>query len=77
MYPSREQLHTNSGDDALMSYSYELKKNLHRFCGNCGSSIFFDPRMNERGECGGPDLLGLNVSAFVPKLICGKFKSNH
>lgn len=62
MYPSREQLHINRGDGALKSYSFGPKKSLHKFCGECGSSVFFDPRMKERGEGGGLDLLGINVS---------------
>jgi hypothetical protein len=33
---------------------------LHKFCGSCGSSVFFDPRMNDLGEAP-PDLLSINV----------------
>ena len=32
------------------------------FCGKCGSSVFFDPRMKEFDEGGGLDVLGVNVS---------------
>lgn len=62
VYPSREQLHISSGEDLLKSYSFGSRKNLHKFCGQCGSSVFFDPRMKEFGEGGGLDLLGINVS---------------
>ena len=62
VYPSREQLRINSGEEALRSYSFGPKKNLHMFCGKCGSSVFFDPRMKEFDEGGGLDVLGVNVS---------------
>lgn len=62
MYPSREQLHLSSGEEALKTYSFGPKRNLHMFCERCGSSMFFDPRMKEFGEGGGLDLLGVNVS---------------
>ncbi|KAH6618809.1 Mss4-like protein [Boeremia exigua] len=64
VYPSREQLHITSGEDVLKSYAFGPKKNLHKFCGQCGSSVFFDPRMKEFGEGGGLDLLGINVRMF-------------
>jgi hypothetical protein len=71
VYPSREQLHITSGEDELKSYSFGPKKNLHMFCGKCGSSVFFDPRMKESGEGGGLDLLGINVSlvGFVENIF--------
>lgn len=69
VYPSREQLHINSGEDALKSYSFGPKKSLHRFCGECGSSVFFDPRMKEHGEGGRLDLLGVNVSSSLTALL--------
>lgn len=61
MYPERSQLHMKSGEEALKDYSFGVKRNLHKFCGRCGSSVFFDPRMEEFGEAP-PDLLGVNVS---------------
>ena len=51
-----------SGEDVLKTYTFGKKRNLHHFCGRCGSSVFFDPRMKEFGEGGGLDLLGVNVS---------------
>lgn len=62
VYPSREQLRINGGEELLKSYSFGPKKNLHMFCAKCGSSVFFDPRMREFDEGGGLDLLGVNVS---------------
>ena len=62
MYPSREQLHINGGHDALKDYLFGPKKSIHKFCGECGSSVFFDPRMKEHGEGEGLDLMGVNVS---------------
>jgi hypothetical protein len=49
------------GEAKLKDYSFGIKRNLHKFCGSCGSSVFFDPRMAEFGEAP-PDLLGVNVS---------------
>ncbi|KAF2036059.1 hypothetical protein EK21DRAFT_42016, partial [Setomelanomma holmii] len=42
VYPERSQLRMKSGDDALRDYSFGPKRNLHKFCGHCGSSVFFD-----------------------------------
>lgn len=60
VYPLREQVVMKSGEEALKSYSFGIKRNHHKFCGRCGSAVFFDPRMPEFGES--PDLLGVNVS---------------
>ncbi|KAF2629616.1 hypothetical protein BU25DRAFT_408882 [Macroventuria anomochaeta] len=65
VYPSREQLHISSGEETLKSYSFGPNRNLHMFCGRCGSSVFFDPRMKEFGEGRGLDLLGINVSLHL------------
>ncbi|KAF2465930.1 uncharacterized protein BDR25DRAFT_81122 [Lindgomyces ingoldianus] len=62
VYPLREQLKVTSGEDALKSYSFGRKMNQHKFCTNCGSSVFFDPRMKEQGY--NLDLLGINVRMF-------------
>lgn len=61
VYPDRSKVHMKSGEEALKNYSFGKGKNLHKFCAQCGSSVFFDPRMMEFGE-GPPDLLGINVS---------------
>jgi len=60
VYPERSHVQVKSGEDALKTYSFSVKRNLHKFCGNCGSSVFFDPRMGEFGKT--PDILGVNVS---------------
>lgn len=60
MYPERSQLQVKSGEEMLRDYSFGRKRNLHRFCGSCGSAIWFDPRMAEFGDAP-PDLLGVNV----------------
>ncbi|KAH7075873.1 Mss4-like protein [Paraphoma chrysanthemicola] len=65
VYPERSQLHMKSGEDALRDYSFGPKRNLHKFCRHCGSSVFFDPRMKEFGESPpAPDLLGVNIRMF-------------
>jgi hypothetical protein len=60
VYPERSQLQVKSGEEMLRDYSFGRKRNLHRFCGSCGSAIWFDPRMAEFGDAP-PDLLGVNV----------------
>ncbi|KAF2689486.1 hypothetical protein K458DRAFT_384125 [Lentithecium fluviatile CBS 122367] len=62
VYPLREQMVVKSGEEELRSYSFGIKRNLHKFCGRCGSAVFFDPRMLAFGES--PDLLGINVRMF-------------
>lgn len=54
-----------SGEDKLRDYSFGPKKLLHKFCTECGSSVWFDPRMMACGE-GPPDLLGINVRHVIP-----------
>lgn len=61
VYPERSQVHIKSGEEILNNYSFGIKRNLHEFCENCGSSVFFDPRMADFGEAP-PDLQGINVS---------------
>jgi hypothetical protein len=62
VYPERKQVHVKSGEGALKEYLFGVKRNLHRFCTGCGSSVWFDPRMAEF-EKGEIDLLGVNVSS--------------
>ena len=62
VYPNRDQLKMKSGEEALKTYAFGKMRNLHKFCGRCGSNVFFDPRMLEYGD--GPpglDFLGVNV----------------
>ncbi|KAH3910157.1 hypothetical protein HBI56_223020 [Parastagonospora nodorum] len=63
VYPERSRVHIKSGEEALKNYSFGAKRNLHKFCEKCGSSVFFDPRMDKFGEAP-PDLLGMNVSCL-------------
>ncbi|KAF2017296.1 hypothetical protein BU24DRAFT_147716 [Aaosphaeria arxii CBS 175.79] len=63
VYPLRAQFNLKSGDAALKTYSFGKMRNHHKFCGRCGSSVFFDPRLIELGD-GSPDLLGVNVRMF-------------
>ncbi|KAF2639361.1 hypothetical protein P280DRAFT_59867 [Massarina eburnea CBS 473.64] len=62
VYPLREHVVVQSGEEVLRSYSFGVKRNSHKFCGRCGSAVFFDPRMKEFGES--LDLLGINVRMF-------------
>lgn len=45
----------------LKSYQFGKKQLLHRFCGECGSSLWHDPRLWMVGDRVA-DLLGVNVS---------------
>ncbi len=63
VYPLRKNLHVSSGEDSLKTHSFGPKRTLHKFCGKCGSAVFFDPRMEEFGDTP-PDLMGVNVSLF-------------
>ncbi|CAI6264072.1 unnamed protein product [Periconia digitata] len=63
VYPSREQFFLQSGEEVLRSYSFGIKRMLHKFCGTCGSAVFADPRMKEFGEKEF-DLLAVNVRMF-------------
>jgi len=76
VYPLRSDLVLTQGADVLKLYSFGRKRNWHQFCGHCGSSVFFDPRMVEHGES--PDLLGVNVGAkiqFYAFPACGEGRS--
>jgi hypothetical protein len=64
-----------SGEEALKNYSFGAKRILHKFCGSCGSSIYFDPRMEEFGEAP-PDLLGVNVSLLRFQGVLNVLKAN-
>lgn len=60
VYPYREQVKITSGHEALKTYTFGPKINLHQFCGRCGSAVFFDPQLPKRGES--IDIMGVNVS---------------
>lgn len=60
VYPTRERVSFGSEEIKLKTYSFGYKRNQHKFCADCGGSVFFDPELNKSG--GIPDLLGINVS---------------
>jgi hypothetical protein len=51
----------------LKSHSFGQKQLLHKFCGECGSSVWHDPRLKTLGE-ELPDLIGVNVR--LPRRSC-------
>jgi hypothetical protein len=59
VYPLRERVRFQGNEGSLNSHSFGNKRNLHKFCTTCGSSVFFDPQLN--GSRDAPDLLGINV----------------
>jgi hypothetical protein len=61
LYPRRQDVVIHQGEDGLKSHSFGPKQLLHKFCGECGSSVWHDPRLKMLGE-EMPDLLGVNVS---------------
>jgi hypothetical protein len=60
VYSLRDRVVFSTGEDNLKTHTFGNKRNLHKFCGTCGSSVLFDPRLAELGDA--PDLLGINVS---------------
>jgi hypothetical protein len=42
VYPLREDVKFIKGEDELKTYLFGKKIRLHRFCGNCGTSILID-----------------------------------
>ena len=64
LYPRRQDLIIHQGEDALKSHSFGQKQLLHQFCGRCGSSVWFDPRLKTMGD-ELPDLVGLNVRSLA------------
>ncbi|KAF2447031.1 hypothetical protein P171DRAFT_243862 [Karstenula rhodostoma CBS 690.94] len=65
VYPQREQVQITSGQEALKTYTFGPKRNLHHFCGRCGSAVFFDPQLRKRGE--DHDIMGVNVGLELAK----------
>lgn len=64
VYPRRQDVVIHQGEEQLKAHSFGKKQLLHRFCGECGSSVWHDPRMKEVAE-EMPDLLGVNVSLVL------------
>lgn len=56
VYPKRKDVEIQSGEDILKSYYFGNKKFAHKFCPNCGSSLFVDPDMESN------DKMVVNVS---------------
>lgn len=59
VYPQREHVKVTNGKEALTTYTFGAKMNLHQFCGRCGSAVFFDPQLPKRGQ--DIDIMGVNV----------------
>ncbi|KAF2035721.1 hypothetical protein EK21DRAFT_53298, partial [Setomelanomma holmii] len=64
VYPTRDKVVFISGEESLKTYTFGSQRNLHRFCIECGSSVYFDPQLGTLGDEGDPDLLGVNVRMF-------------
>ncbi|KAL5401190.1 hypothetical protein PMIN03_011741, partial [Paraphaeosphaeria minitans] len=62
VYPQREHVHVTSGQEALKTYTFGPKRNLHQFCGRCGSAVFFDPQWPKQGQ--EVDIMGINIRMF-------------
>lgn len=67
MYPQREHVNITNGQDALKTYTFGPKMNLHQFCGTCGSAVFFDPQLPKRGE--EIDIMGINVNFVIERRV--------
>lgn len=59
VYPERKQVAFHTGYDDLQQYQFGAKRNTHKFCRVCGSSVLID--FNGR-TVRGADRLGINVS---------------
>lgn len=59
VYPQRKHVQITSGQDTLKTYTFGPKRNLHQFCGRCGSAVFFDPQLPKHGQ--DIDIMGINV----------------
>lgn len=67
VYPQREHVNITNGQDALKTYTFGPKMNLHQFCGTCGSAVFFDPQLPKRGE--EIDIMGINVNFVIERRV--------
>ncbi|KAL9006244.1 MAG: hypothetical protein Q9188_001016 [Gyalolechia gomerana] len=57
VYPPREDFVYLRGEDSIKGYYFNDKRAEHKFCGNCGSSIWVDPH----GNFGEHDMVIINV----------------
>ena len=46
------------GEENMKGYLFGEKKCMHKFCPDCGSSLFVDPHMDD------PELIVVNVCVF-------------
>jgi hypothetical protein len=60
----RDQLVLKSGEEALRSYTFGPKRNTHKFCGRCGSAVFYELLKLDWDCSGSPDLVGVNVGGL-------------
>lgn len=61
VYPFRKNVKITQGEDVLKDYSFATLRNKHKFCQNCGSSVYFDPQIPDPEM----DILGVNVSSRI------------
>lgn len=59
IFAERKDIEWISGWDEMRSYSFATEKKVHRFCGNCGSSVCMD--FLGLWKAAG-DVIGMNVS---------------
>ena len=67
VYPQREHVLLTSGQEALKTYTFGPKRNLHQFCGHCGSAVFFDPQLPKQGQ--DVDIMGINVGLELSGIV--------
>lgn len=67
LYPRRQDVVIHQGEGALKSHSFGQKQLLHRFCSECGSSLWHDPRLRLISE-ELPDFLGVNVCLYYAEM---------
>lgn len=60
IFAERKDIEWISGWDEMRSYKFATGKKVHRFCGNCGSSVCID-FLGEWKAAG--DVIGINVSS--------------
>lgn len=70
VYPERANVTLESGseDATIGSYSFATGVVAHKFCKNCGSSVFFEftnREGNDEGKPDLPDVMGINVSGCL------------
>lgn len=65
VYPTRKDVVFHTGFEDLASYEFHTKKKSHKFCKNCGSSLYIDFQRPQQGVTDpDKDLLAVNVRHF-------------